>query len=171
MKSINKNKLIINSEIRKKVVIVGDANCGKTSLLSVFTKGHFPNEYKITCFDTDNEARIEVYTKQMCNFGFGYLTLPFIQKRRIVIIDIHFFKFFLLLRYLLQAFFLSTRRTHLFLNASKKVFEIYIFLRKYNKSSNSFIVTNKLRNSQISLRTEITTKDYFFNMFMIFWLN
>ncbi|KAI8381114.1 small GTPase superfamily [Radiomyces spectabilis] len=37
--------------IRRKLVIVGDGNCGKTSLLSVFTQGYFPREYFPTVFE------------------------------------------------------------------------------------------------------------------------
>ena len=28
--------------IRRKIVVVGDGACGKTSLLNVFTRGYFP---------------------------------------------------------------------------------------------------------------------------------
>jgi len=38
--------------IRRKLVIVGDGGCGKTSLLSVFTLGRFPQDYVPTVFDT-----------------------------------------------------------------------------------------------------------------------
>nr|XP_032823712.1 rho-related GTP-binding protein RhoF [Petromyzon marinus] len=34
-----------------KVVIVGDGGCGKTSLLTVFTKGEFPLEYAATVYE------------------------------------------------------------------------------------------------------------------------
>ncbi|RUP20058.1 hypothetical protein BC936DRAFT_139273, partial [Jimgerdemannia flammicorona] len=34
--------------VRRKLVIVGDGACGKTSLLSVFTLGYFPKEY-VSC--------------------------------------------------------------------------------------------------------------------------
>jgi len=37
--------------IRRKLVIVGDGACGKTSLLSVFTLGYFPKDYQPTVFD------------------------------------------------------------------------------------------------------------------------
>ncbi|KAJ8291630.1 GTP-binding protein rho2 [Rhodotorula toruloides] len=36
---------------RRKLVIVGDGACGKTSLLSVFAMGEFPREYEPTIFD------------------------------------------------------------------------------------------------------------------------
>ncbi|KAG0170389.1 Rho GTPase [Apophysomyces sp. BC1034] len=38
--------------IRRKLVIVGDGNCGKTSLLSVFTQGYFPRDHLPTVFET-----------------------------------------------------------------------------------------------------------------------
>ncbi|RHZ58163.1 hypothetical protein Glove_375g93 [Diversispora epigaea] len=37
--------------IKRKLVIVGDGACGKTSLLSVFTLGYFPTDYVPTVFD------------------------------------------------------------------------------------------------------------------------
>ncbi|KAI7866830.1 GTP-binding protein-like protein rho2 [Spinellus fusiger] len=37
--------------MRRKLVIVGDGNCGKTSLLTVFTQGYFPREYFPTVFE------------------------------------------------------------------------------------------------------------------------
>ncbi|TFK62252.1 ras-domain-containing protein [Pluteus cervinus] len=39
------------SPIRRKLVIVGDGACGKTSLLSSFALGEFPREYQPTVFD------------------------------------------------------------------------------------------------------------------------
>ena len=35
---------------RKKLVIVGDGGCGKTSLLTVLARGEFPEEYCPTVF-------------------------------------------------------------------------------------------------------------------------
>jgi len=40
-----------NSVIRRKLVIIGDGACGKTSLLSVFTLGYFPTHYVPTVFE------------------------------------------------------------------------------------------------------------------------
>lgn len=37
--------------VRRKLVIVGDGACGKTSLLSVFTLGYFPKDYNPTVFE------------------------------------------------------------------------------------------------------------------------
>lgn len=39
------------STIRRKLVIVGDGACGKTSLLSVFALGEFPETYEPTIFE------------------------------------------------------------------------------------------------------------------------
>ncbi|CEP17722.1 hypothetical protein [Parasitella parasitica] len=37
--------------IQRKIVVVGDGACGKTSLLSVFTRGYFPQVYEPTVFE------------------------------------------------------------------------------------------------------------------------
>eukprot|EP00062_Callorhinchus_milii_P010082 gi/632954571/ref/XP_007893034.1/ PREDICTED: ras-like GTP-binding protein RHO [Callorhinchus milii] len=50
--------------IRKKLVIVGDGACGKTSLLFVLSKDEFPQGYVPTVFDT-YVADIEVDGKQV----------------------------------------------------------------------------------------------------------
>ena len=58
--------------IRKKLVIVGDGACGKASLLSVFSKDEFPEEYVPTVYEV-NEAVIEVDGKivelELCHTG------------------------------------------------------------------------------------------------------
>lgn len=35
-------QMLINNHVYRKLVIIGDGACGKTSLLSVFTLGYFP---------------------------------------------------------------------------------------------------------------------------------
>lgn len=40
-----------NVAIRRKLVIIGDGACGKTSLLSVFAMGEFPEDYEPTIFE------------------------------------------------------------------------------------------------------------------------
>jgi small GTP-binding protein len=40
-----------NEVTRKKLVIVGDGACGKTSLLTTFSRGFFPTEYVPTIFE------------------------------------------------------------------------------------------------------------------------
>ncbi|KDQ11240.1 hypothetical protein BOTBODRAFT_35540 [Botryobasidium botryosum FD-172 SS1] len=40
-----------NNPIRRKLVIVGDGACGKTSLLCSFATGEFPKEYEPTIFE------------------------------------------------------------------------------------------------------------------------
>ncbi|ODV86363.1 hypothetical protein CANARDRAFT_27590 [[Candida] arabinofermentans NRRL YB-2248] len=40
-----------NSNLQFKIVIVGDSGCGKTSLLSSYIRGSFPNEYEPTIFE------------------------------------------------------------------------------------------------------------------------
>ena len=52
------------SSIRKKLVIVGDGACGKTCLLMVFSKDHFPEYYAPTVFE-NYVADIEVDGKQV----------------------------------------------------------------------------------------------------------
>ncbi|RWS18337.1 hypothetical protein B4U80_03776 [Leptotrombidium deliense] len=39
--------------ITRKLVVVGDGACGKTSLLTVFKKGSLPNGYEPTIFETE----------------------------------------------------------------------------------------------------------------------
>lgn len=41
----------MTAPIKRKIVIVGDGACGKTSLLYVFTLGEFPTEYHPTVFE------------------------------------------------------------------------------------------------------------------------
>ncbi|EIE88646.1 hypothetical protein G6F46_009417 [Rhizopus delemar] len=52
------------SEIRKKLVIVGDGACGKTCLLFVFSRGTFPELYVPTVFES-YVADIEVDNKHV----------------------------------------------------------------------------------------------------------
>lgn len=52
------------SSIRRKLVIVGDGACGKTSLLSVFSQGIFPEFHAPTVFEND-VSNIEVDGKMM----------------------------------------------------------------------------------------------------------
>jgi len=52
------------SSIRKKLIIVGDGACGKTCLLMVFSKDHFPEMYAPTVFE-NYVADIEVDGKQV----------------------------------------------------------------------------------------------------------
>ncbi|CAG8805475.1 1579_t:CDS:2, partial [Gigaspora rosea] len=37
--------------LQRKLVVLGDGACGKTSLLNVFTKGYFPQVYEPTVFE------------------------------------------------------------------------------------------------------------------------
>lgn len=50
--------------IKKKLVIVGDGACGKTCLLTVFTKDLFPDVYVPTVFE-NYVADIEVDQKEV----------------------------------------------------------------------------------------------------------
>jgi len=50
----------------KKIVIIGDGACGKTSLLMVYTGGKFPTEYTPTVFEvTNKEVDFEGQTIEM----------------------------------------------------------------------------------------------------------
>lgn len=40
-----------NALVQRKIVILGDGACGKTSLLNVFTRGYFPQVYEPTVFE------------------------------------------------------------------------------------------------------------------------
>lgn len=42
---------IANKLVQRKIVILGDGACGKTSLLNVFTRGYFPQVYEPTVFE------------------------------------------------------------------------------------------------------------------------
>ncbi|BFZ54370.1 GTP-binding protein Rho1 [Savitreella phatthalungensis] len=54
----------MTSEIRRKLVIVGDGACGKTCLLIVFSKGTFPEVYVPTVFE-NYVADVEVDGKHV----------------------------------------------------------------------------------------------------------
>jgi Rho family protein len=43
--------LIFFNIVQRKIVILGDGACGKTSLLNVFTRGYFPKVYEPTVFE------------------------------------------------------------------------------------------------------------------------
>ena len=51
--------VLLTLQIRKKLVVVGDGECGKTCLLIVFSKDEFPEVYIPTIFET-YVANIEV---------------------------------------------------------------------------------------------------------------
>ena len=51
----------------KKLVIIGDGACGKTSLLMVYTGGKFPTEYTPTVFEvTNKEVGISSQEYRVC---------------------------------------------------------------------------------------------------------
>lgn len=53
---------------RRKLVMVGDGACGKTSLLFVFTKDEMPSAYVPTIFD-NYVADMEIDNKQVRRFS------------------------------------------------------------------------------------------------------
>ena len=65
--------------IRKKLVIVGDGACGKTCLLTVFSKDQFPEVYVPTVFETE-VADIEVEGKQVRSFFINLMNSLLIQS-------------------------------------------------------------------------------------------
>ncbi|WWC59710.1 uncharacterized protein I303_102272 [Kwoniella dejecticola CBS 10117] len=42
---------MVGKPLSRKLVVLGDGACGKTSLLTVFTKGYFPTTYEPTVFE------------------------------------------------------------------------------------------------------------------------
>lgn len=48
---INPHCYNTNLSVQRKIVILGDGACGKTSLLNVFTRGYFPQVYEPTVFE------------------------------------------------------------------------------------------------------------------------
>lgn len=51
-KDSKKSQQLDLGPVRKKLVIVGDGECGKTSLLITLTKDEFPEKYVPTVFET-----------------------------------------------------------------------------------------------------------------------
>ncbi|KAI9323666.1 small GTPase superfamily [Dichotomocladium elegans] len=49
--SSSRRRQLHQQSVRRKLVLVGDGGCGKTSLLNVFTRGHFPQAYEPTVFE------------------------------------------------------------------------------------------------------------------------
>lgn len=49
--STNVSHTNLLSKVLRKIVILGDGACGKTSLLNVFTRGYFPQVYEPTVFE------------------------------------------------------------------------------------------------------------------------
>ncbi|CEQ42529.1 SPOSA6832_04369 [Sporobolomyces salmonicolor] len=61
--------------LRRKLVIVGDGACGKTSLLSVFSLGEFPSEYEPTIFENYvAEIRLDGKPVQLALWDTAYVT-------------------------------------------------------------------------------------------------
>ncbi|ORY21753.1 small GTPase superfamily [Naematelia encephala] len=46
---------MVSRPLARKLVVLGDGACGKTSLLTVFTKGYFPTTYEPTVFENHVE--------------------------------------------------------------------------------------------------------------------
>lgn len=49
--NITMSCLATNKTVQRKLVLLGDGACGKTSLLNVFTRGYFPTVYEPTVFE------------------------------------------------------------------------------------------------------------------------
>ncbi len=56
--------VLVCAQVRRKLVIVGDGECGKTCLLIVFSRDEFPEVYVPTVFET-YVADIEVDNRQV----------------------------------------------------------------------------------------------------------
>ncbi|KAG9009264.1 Rho GTPase [Tulasnella sp. JGI-2019a] len=79
--------------IRRKLVIVGDGACGKTSLLCVFAMGEFPKDYEPTIFENYvAEIRLDGKPVQLALWDTAPLTDDIIRDHHRNL----FFEFFLL---------------------------------------------------------------------------
>ena len=56
--------VVFDAQVRRKLVIVGDGECGKTCLLIVFSRDEFPEVYVPTVFET-YVASIDVDNRQV----------------------------------------------------------------------------------------------------------
>jgi len=58
---------MVGKPLSRKLVVLGDGACGKTSLLTVFTKGYFPTNYEPTVFE--NYVEMMQVDDQMVEFS------------------------------------------------------------------------------------------------------
>ena len=54
------------NRLAKKIVIIGDGDCGKTSLMVVYSGGKFPTEYIPTVFEVTNKEVCRSYIERFC---------------------------------------------------------------------------------------------------------
>jgi GTPase SAR1 family protein len=65
---------MVRATLRKKIVIVGDGACGKTSLLIVYQNGKFPEVMIYTCKKKKNDTHVCLMFR---NIYLQYLKITF----------------------------------------------------------------------------------------------
>jgi len=72
------------ADLKRKLVIVGDGACGKTSLLIVYVRGEFPEDYVPTVFE-NYVADVQIDSKHvqltLWDTGYNYFFLFIVKKK------------------------------------------------------------------------------------------
>ncbi|KAK1848144.1 GTP-binding protein RHO3 (Ras family protein) [Colletotrichum chrysophilum] len=62
--------------VQRKLVLLGDGACGKTSLLNVFTRGYFPTVYEPTVFENYVHGMRQTPLPSLRSIDFTCASLP-----------------------------------------------------------------------------------------------